>query len=99
MTFGFARKFISRLESFLPIDPTGDTRLSPLLLLRAYFFWRTWENEAYSLAALASAHNRTSLALPTLYLPFMGGEGTLTAESGGLQKGWNLDRYGKLCPL
>ena len=21
MTFGFARKFISRLESFLPIDP------------------------------------------------------------------------------
>ena len=26
MTFGFARKFISRLESFLPIDPASKLR-------------------------------------------------------------------------
>ena len=32
MTFGFARKFISRLESFLPIDPDKEHRHLPLLI-------------------------------------------------------------------
>ena len=40
MTYGFARKFISRLESFLPIDPTlfqvsASFRVSALYFLLA----------------------------------------------------------------
>ena len=32
MTFGFARKFISRLESFLPIDPTRAKNMKKRML-------------------------------------------------------------------
>ena len=35
MTFGFARKFISRLESFLPIDPALGLRASYDTLMAA----------------------------------------------------------------